>query len=67
MSLVRFQKIALPKAAGNEEIIYSSGQMLAMERRNREKLGSLAGLHIYSIPYPQVKKVANMKDQIRGL
>lgn len=67
LSLVRFQKTVLPKAAGNEETIYSSGQMLAMERRNREKLGILADLHTYSIPYPQIKKIANLKNQIWGL
>lgn len=67
LSLVRYQKMELPKAAGAEETIFSSGQMRAMENRNREKLGSLADMHTYSIPYQQVRKIAGLKNQIWGL
>ena len=31
LELVRYQKETLPKASGEEEVIYSSGQMLLME------------------------------------
>lgn len=65
LELVRYQK--KEKAAGAEEVIYSSTQMLRMERRNREKLGDLADLPVYSIPYTQIKKIASLKNHIWGL
>lgn len=65
LELVRYQK--KKKAAGAEEIIYSSSQMLRMESRNRERLGELADLPIYSIPYTQIKKIVNFKNHIWGL
>ena len=65
LKLVRYQK--KEKAAGAEEIIYSSTQMLLMEKRNREKLGELADLPVYSIPYTQIKKIASLKNHIWGL
>ena len=67
LELVRFQKKGLPLAAGCEEVIYSCEQMLASERKNRKRLGTLADVIIYSIPYPQIKKIANFKDHIYGL
>ncbi len=65
LELVRYQK--KEKAAGAEEVIYSSTKMLRMEKRNREKLGELADLPVYSIPYTQVKKIASLKNHIWGL
>ncbi len=67
LELVRFQKQELPMAAGGEEAVYSAAEMIAMENRNRERLGSLADLPIYSIPYPKVRKVAAIKHHIWGL
>lgn len=67
LELVRYQKKELPLAAGAEEVIYSATKMLAMENRNREKLGELADMPVYSIPYPQVKKIAALKNHIWGL
>lgn len=67
LELVRYQKRELPKVAGAEEIIYSATQMLASERRNRERLGEVANMPIYSIPYPQIKKIAAIKNHIWGL
>lgn len=67
LELVRFQKKELPLAAGCEEVIYSCEQMLAAERKNRKRLGTLADISIYSIPYPKIKKIANFKDHIYGL
>lgn len=65
LELVRYQKEG--KAAGAEEIIYSSYDMLLMEKRNRERLGELADLPLYSIPYAKVKKIAALKNRIWGL
>ena len=67
LELVRFQKEELAVAAGAEETIYSADQMLRFEAKNRKRLGSLADVPIYSIPYPQVKKKAALKNQIWGL
>ena len=67
LDLVRFQKKELPLAAGCEEVIYSSKQMFLAERKNREALGALADIPIYSIPYPQIKKIAALKNHIWGL
>ena len=67
LELVRYQKKELPLAAGAEEVIYSATQMLAAERRNRDRLGKLADIPVYSIPYPQIKKIAALKNHIWGL
>lgn len=67
LELVRFQREKLPIAAGCEEVIYSSNQMFSAERKNREALGVLADIPVYSIPYPQIKKIAALKDHIWGL
>ena len=67
VELVRFQKEELPLAAGAEDEVYSVDQMLRSEAKNRKKLGSLADIPIYSIPYPQIKKIAALKNQIWGL
>ena len=67
LELVRYQKKELPLAAGTEEVIYSATQMLAAERRNKNRLGKLADMPVYSIPYPQIKKIAALKNHIWGL
>lgn len=67
LELVRYQKTVLPKAAGCEEIVLSCGEMLAEERKQKRELGILADMHIYEIPYPQIKKIAALKNQIWGL
>ena len=67
LELVRYQKKEMPMAAGGEEIIYNSNQMFQMERANRKKLGTLAELPVYSIPYPKIKKIAALKNHIWGL
>ena len=67
LELVRDQKKELPMAAGAEEVIYSATQMLSAERRNRERLGELADMPVYSIPYPKIKKIAALKNHIWGL
>lgn len=65
--LVRYQKQELPMAAGVEEVIYSAGEMILMENRNKQKLGNMADIPVYSIPYPQIKKIAALKNHIWGL
>ena len=67
LELVRYQKQELPMAAGAEDLIYSASQMLSSERKNRKQLGNLADIPIYSIPYPHIKKIAALKNQIWGL
>lgn len=67
LELVRYQKQELPLVAGAGEVIYSATQMLSAESRNRAKLGSLADMPVYSIPYPQIKKIAALKNHIWGL
>lgn len=67
LKLVRYQKRSLPMAAGCEEVIYSSSQMFAAERKNRDALGVLADMSVYSIPYSQIRKIAALKNHIWGL
>ena len=67
LELVRYQKKEQPLAAGAEEVICSAAQMLSAERCNRSRLGKLADMPVYSIPYPQIKKIAALKNHIWGL
>lgn len=61
LELVRYQKSGFKIAAGAEEVVCSASEMIASENRNRERLGELADMHIYSIPYLQIKKIASLK------
>ena len=38
-----------------------------LENANRRKLGAIADIPVYSIPYPQIKKIAAIKNHIWGL
>lgn len=67
LELVRYQRKELPQVVGAEEVVYSATQVLVSEKRNKEKLGELADLPVYSIPYPQIRKIAALKNQIWGL
>lgn len=67
LELVRYQKKEMPMAAGAEEVIYSATQILSAERRNRDSVGELADMPVYSIPYPQIRKIAALKNHIWGL
>ena len=67
LELVRYQKRVLPQAAGCEEVVYSSSKMLSTERKNRRSLGMLADMPVYSMPYPQIRKMAALKNRIWGL
>ena len=66
LKLVRFQKKGL-EAAGCEEVVYSSREMFAAERKNRDKIGVLADIPVYSIPYSRIRKMAAIKNHILGL
>ncbi len=67
LELVRYQKKEYPVAVGAEEVIYTSSQMIAEETRNKKRLGHLADVPVYSIPYPQIKKITALKNHIWGL
>ena len=67
LELVRYQRKKLALAVGCEETIYSCEQMIRMESKNRRRLGKLADIPVYSIPYPQIQKIAALKNQIYGL
>lgn len=67
LELVRYQKQEFKMAAGAEDVVLSASEMIASENRNKERLGSLADIHTYSIPYPQIKKIAALKNHIWGL
>lgn len=67
LALVRYQKQELPKAAGMEEVICSAEEVLRSERKNRRAQGIYADMPSYTIPYVQIRKIAALKDHIRGL
>lgn len=67
LDLVRYQKNEFKMAAGAEEAVYSAAQMISAENGNKEQLGVLADMPVYSIPYPQVKKIAALRNHIWGL
>ena len=67
LELVRIQQKELPVAAGAEEVIFTATDMIRMENKNKRRLGDLADIPTYSIPYPQIKKIAALKDHIWGL
>ena len=67
LELVRYQKKKAPMPEEKAEIIYSSSHLWSEERKRKKHLGSMADMTIYSIPYPQIKKIANFKNQIFGL
>lgn len=67
LELVRYQKKDLAVAAGAEEVIYSAREMITAENAARRRLGIQADLPVYTIPYPQIKKIAALKNHIWGL
>ena len=67
LELVRFQKEDCPLEEDIEEIVLSATQIIRSENKNRKKLGNLADIPTYSIPYVQVKKIAALKAHILGI
>ena len=67
LELVRYQKTLLPKAVGCEEVVSSCAELLLQESKHRQNLGVYANTKTYSIPYSQIRKIANFKGHIYGL
>lgn len=67
LELVRYQKEVLPKAAGVENMVLSSAQVMKAAGTLKEKYGNLVDIPVYSIPYPKIKKIAALKNHIWGL
>ena len=67
LELVRYQKTVDPKAVGCEDVVLSCAELLLQESEHRKRLGAFADTKTYSIPYTQIRKIANFKSQIYGL
>lgn len=67
LELVRYQKRELKMAAGEEIRRMSAAYILEQEHTYEREIGRLANMPVYSIPYPQIKKIANFKNHIWGL
>ena len=67
LELVRYQREELQKVSGGEDITTTCGDIIRAEQANRKRLGALANVPTYSIPYAQVKKIANFRRHIWGL
>ncbi len=67
LELVRYQSQEWKQAAGAELPALSAGDMIKMENADKKRLGSMADMPVYTIPYPQIKKIANFKNHIWGL
>ncbi len=67
LELMRYQKKEIKQVSGAEEVIYSAKEMIGMENANRKKFGNYADIPVYSIPYPQIKKIASVRNHIWGL
>lgn len=67
LELVRYQREELQKVSGGEDITTTCGDIIRAEQANIKRLGALANVPTYSIPYAQVKKIANFRRHIWGL
>ena len=61
----RYQKMQLPMVAGAEALELFAN-ISSLKRKNKRELGELADIPVYSIPYPQIKKIASLKKHILG-
>lgn len=50
-----------------KEVIYSASDMIIMENKNKRRLGNMANMPVYAIPYTQIKKIAALKNHIWDL
>lgn len=67
LELVRYQRRE-KKAAGAEWMECLSGaKIIQEEHRQAREAGMFDDMPIYSIPYPQIKKIANFRSRIYGL
>ncbi|MBP3735409.1 MAG: ISLre2 family transposase, partial [Lachnospiraceae bacterium] len=67
LELVRYQKEKLPKAASAEEMVLSSSQVMRKAGELRKEYGNLVDIPTYSIPYPQIRKIAAIRNHLWGL
>ena len=67
LELVRCQREELQKVSGGEDVTTTCEDIIRAEQANRKRLGALANVPTYSIPYAQVKKIANFRRHIWGL
>ena len=67
LELVRYQKKEQTLEEEKEEIIYSSSHLWKEERKRKKSLGCFADMVTYSIPYVEIKKIANFRHHILGL
>ena len=67
LELVRYQKQEPSMAADVKEVIYSASDMIIMENKNKRRLGNMANMPVYTIPYTQIKKIAALKNHIWDL
>ena len=54
-------------AADVKEVIYSASDMIIMENKNKRRLGNMANMPVYTIPYTQIKKIAALNNHIWDL
>ena len=67
LELVRYQKTALPRVAGAEGIELPASAFIRASHELRDKYGDLVDVPVYTIPYPQIKKIMALKNHIWGL
>ena len=67
LELVRYQKQEPSMEADVKEVIYSASDMIIMENKNKRRLGNMANMPVYAIPYTQIKKIAALKNHIWDL
>lgn len=68
LELVRMQKEELPLAAGcEEEKIFMSSEMFRSENKRLSEEQRYVERITHSIPFPDIKKIANFKNHIWGL
>lgn len=65
LELVRSQKQEYKKVAGAEEL--SAADIFASDKNKKGILGKYAEAISFSIPYPQVKKIASIRGHLWGL
>lgn len=66
LDLVRFQQQDLPEVVGMERIS-SAAYILEAEHKFQREMGNYSGMHVYSIPFLNVKKKLYLKNHIWGL
>ena len=63
ITMMKFRKIVALLILISLVFSLCSCSIIREENKRRKKLGTLASVPSYSIPYPQVKKIANFRDR----